>query len=67
MSNKLLIGTEAGEAVAAFVQRIEEQTGKSLKAVHTRQAEMEPVVGNKDAVETSVTISLEFFQTPPPH
>jgi len=74
MENKRFIGTEEGDCVADFVQRIEEKTGKSLRAVHVRHAKLEPVrhavhdlgMENKDAFESSLNVSLEFFPAPRP-
>ena len=75
MENKRFIGTEEGDCVADFVQRIEEKTGKCLKAVHVRHSKLEPVrytthdlgMENKDAFESSLNISLEFFPAPAPN
>ena len=72
MEEKQFIGIEEGEAVAAFVSRIEEKTGKTLRAVHVRHAKLEPVryavhdlgMENKECFESSLNVSLEFFQTP---
>jgi len=56
MTNKHFIGTEEGDAIAAFVQRVEEKTGKSLRAVS---------VGTPQVLENRVSVSMDFFQTPP--
>ena len=64
MSNKHFIGTEEGDAVAAFVQRVEEKTGKSLRSVHTLHIMQENSGGTSEILENRVSVSMDFF--PPP-
>ena len=64
MTNKHFIGTEDGDAVAAFVQRIEEKTGKSLRSVQTLHIMQENSGGTPEILENRVSVSMEFF--PPP-
>ena len=65
---KQMIGADEGDGVAAFVQQIEQKTGKSLKSVHIRHAGSRYGMPNVDTHETNVNISLDFFpnQTPRP-
>jgi len=65
MEVKHLIGIEEGDAVAAFVSRIEEKTGKSLRTVHVRCVAEERV---REVLGNSVYVTLDFFpdQPPPP-
>ena len=72
MENKHFIGAEEGDVIAAFVSRIEEKTGKSLKQVHARlvshepalHALTEPNVQDRETTEIVLNVSVEFFPTP---
>ena len=65
MTNKHFIGTEEGDAIAAFVQRVEEKTGKSLRAVSVMHIMQELSGGTPQILENRVSVSMDFFQTPP--
>jgi len=64
MTEKYFIGTEEGDAIAAFVQRIEEKTGKSLRAVSVMHIMQELSGGTPQVLENRVSVSVDFFQTP---
>ena len=64
---KQMIGADEGDGVAAFVQQIEQKTGKSLKSVHIRHTGSRYGMPNVDTHETNVNISLEFFQSQTRH
>jgi hypothetical protein len=61
---KHLIGTEEGDAFADFVLRIEEKTGKCLKAVYARNAVRETIGDPPEAWETHLNFTVEFYPTP---
>ena len=72
MKYKQFIGAEEGDVIAAFVSRIEEKTGKTLKQVHARLVAHEPALyaltdvssQNPETTEIVLNVSVEFFPTP---